>query len=83
MQSHKARNLNTRRVILRFIMEYANENGRQPSVREIGRAANISSLSTTAGYLNRMTRDGLLDCGDQFRRKYAVTEKACCFLQAS
>ena len=83
MQTHPPRNLNTRRIILQFIIDYAKENGRQPSVREISRAAKISSLSTTAGYLRRMKRDGLLDCEERFGRKYFVAAKANEFLEAS
>jgi repressor LexA len=80
---HAPRNLNTRKIILQFIMEYAKENGRQPSVREIGTAANLSSLSTIAGYLRRMKRDGLLECEERFGRKYFVAAKANEFLRAS
>ena len=39
-----------------FYMTY----GKQPSVREIGKAVGISSTSTVSGYLQRMERDGML-----------------------
>ena len=46
--------------ILEFIREFCAEHGFSPTIREIGRGVGLQSTSTVAGYLNRMTRDGLI-----------------------
>lgn len=51
-----------------FYMTY----GKQPSVREIGKAVGISSTSTVSGYLQRMERDGMLARTDGRNRSYFV-----------
>ena len=76
MESRRPRNHKTRVTILRYMMSFANEQGRQPSVREIGTAAGLTSTSTTAGYLRRMVNEGLLTQGEQSRRNYFVTQNA-------
>ncbi len=76
MNNRKPRNRKTRDVILRYMLSFANEQGRQPSVREIGDAAGLTSTSTTAGYLRRMVNEGLLIQGGQSRRNYYVTQNA-------
>ncbi len=47
-------------AILLFIQQYIEDNGYAPSVREIGKARNISSSSTVHGYLKRLEESGLL-----------------------
>ena len=47
----RARNPEKRIQIMEYIINFATEQGRQPSVREIGMAAGLQSTSTTAGYL--------------------------------
>lgn len=74
MNNRKPRNRKTRDKILRYMMSFADEQGRQPSVREIGVAAGLMSTSTTAGYLRRMVNEGLLAQGNQSRRNYYVTQ---------
>ena len=76
MESRKPRNRKTRDTIIRYMMSFAEEQGRQPSVREIGEAAGLTSTSTTAGYLRRMGNEGLLMQGEQSRRNYYVTQNA-------
>ena len=76
MESRKPRNRKTRDTILRYMMSFANEQGRQPSVREIGEAAGLTSTSTTAGYLRRMVNEGLLIQGEHARRNYYPTQSA-------
>jgi len=76
MESRKPRNRKTRDTILRYMMSFADEQGRQPSVREIGEAAGLTSTSTTAGYLRRMVNEGLLTQGEHARRNYYVTKNA-------
>ena len=46
--------------ILDFIREFCASHGFGPTIREIGRGVGLQSASTVAGYLNRMTRDGLI-----------------------
>ena len=76
MQYHQPRNREKRIQILQYMMSFATEQGRQPSVREIGLAAGLQSTSTTAGYLRRMVNEGLLAQGEQARRNYFVTRYA-------
>ena len=76
MNRRKPRNQRTRETILRYMLSFAEEQGRQPSVREIGEAAGLMSISTTAGYLRRMVNEGLLMQGEQSRRNYFVTQNA-------
>jgi LexA DNA binding domain. len=58
------------------MIDFSTEQGRQPSVREIGMATGLLSTSTTAGYLRRMVNEGLLAKGGQARRNYYVTRSA-------
>lgn len=46
--------------------------GKQPSVREIGKAVGISSTSTVSGYLRRMEKDGTLARSEARNRSYFV-----------
>ena len=46
--------------ILEFIREFCASHGFGPTIREIGRGVGLQSTSTVAGYLKRMTRDGLI-----------------------
>lgn len=74
MGRHQPRNYATRSFIVEFIRGYEKEYGRLPSIRQIGEAAGLSSTSTTAGYLNRMVRDGLLGKSNMHNRSYYVIE---------
>ena len=81
MDSRRPRNRKTRDTILRYMVSFADEQGHQPSVREIGTAAGLTSTSTTAGYLRRMVNEGLLTQGGQSRRNYFVTPTAMMMLR--
>ncbi len=81
MINREPRNKKTRFIILRYMLAFAREQGRQPSVREIGEAAGLTSTSTTAGYLRRMVNEGLLKQGVESRRNYYVTENAASLLR--
>ena len=72
MYSRKVSNPKTRNTIVVYMLYFAREMGRQPTVREIGEAAGLHSTSTTAGYLERMVRDGLLCKSEQRYRNYFV-----------
>lgn len=76
MQNHPPRNREKRIVIMQYMLSFATEQGRQPSVREIGEAAGLLSTSTTAGYLRRMVNEGLLARTEDARRNYFVTTNA-------
>ena len=76
MNSRTPRNRRRRLLILHYMISFARDEGRQPSVREIGEAAGLMSISTTAGYLRRMVNEGLLMQGEQSRRNYFVTQNA-------
>ena len=76
MQKHPPRNTEKRIQIMEYMITFATEQGRQPSVREIGEAAGLQSTSTTAGYLRRMVNEGLLARSGQTRRSYFVTRYA-------
>lgn len=76
MQKHPPRNREKRVQIMEYMLSFATEQGRQPSVREIGIAAGLQSTSTTAGYLRRMVNEGLLARSGQARRDYYVTRYA-------
>lgn len=81
MNSRSPRNRKTRNVILHYMVSFAREQGRQPSVREIGEAAGLMSTSTTAGYLQRMVNEGLLEKSGQHRRNYLVTNSGVAMLK--
>ena len=81
MISRTPRNRQTRNVILHYMVSFAREQGRQPSVREIGEAAGLMSTSTTAGYLQRMVNEGLLEKSSQSRRNYMVTSSGVAMLR--
>ena len=76
MQKHPPRNYEKRVLIMKYMISFADEQGKQPSVREIGMAAGLQSTSTTAGYLKRMVNEGLLARSGQSRRDYYVTHSA-------
>ena len=74
MQTRSPRNRKTRNDIIKYMNSFAHQYGRQPSIREIGAAIGLSSTSTTAGYLNRMVRDGILGKTEGRYRSYFVIE---------
>ena len=76
MQKHPPRNREKRIEIMQYMLSFATEQGRQPSVREISAAAGLQSTSTTAGYLRRMVNEGLLGQSEATRRNYFVTRYA-------
>ena len=76
MQKHPPRNHEKRIQIMEYMLNFATEQGRQPSVREIGVAAGLQSTSTTAGYLKRMVNEGLLERTTKTNRNYFVTRSA-------
>ena len=48
------------KAILNFIEKQVNKNGYPPSVREIGKAVDLSSTATVHGYLNALEKKGYI-----------------------
>ena len=62
--------------ILAYIREYVLENGRPPTIREIGAATNISSTSVVNYNLGKLEDKGLIDRDADVSRGLRLTEKA-------
>lgn len=62
--------------ILAFIREYVQENTRPPTIREIGRAAKISSTSVVNYNLTKLKEKGFLDREAEVSRGLRLTQKA-------
>lgn len=62
--------------ILGYINEYVVENGRPPTIREIGKACDISSTSVVNYNLTRLKEKGLLERDAEVSRGLRLTEKA-------
>lgn len=67
-------NTERRDRILLYMRMYCMTYGKQPTVREIGKAVGISSTSTIAGYLQRMEREGVIGRNECRNRTYFATE---------
>lgn len=61
--------------ILRFIDDFTNEHGFSPTIREIGQAVGLRSNSTTAGYLDRMQKAGLISSSPGSARSIHIVRK--------
>ncbi len=61
--------------ILAYIQEYVSEWGRPPTIREIGKAVNISSTSVVNYNLTRLTERGLLERDAEVSRGLRLTDK--------
>ncbi|MCP4420145.1 MAG: transcriptional repressor LexA [Chloroflexi bacterium] len=66
---------NRQKAILTFIQEYVFEQGRPPTIREIGAAVNISSTSVVNYNLTRLKEKGLLERDAEVSRGLRLTEK--------
>ena len=53
------------KAILKFIEKQVNEKGYPPSVREIGKAVDLSSTATVHGYLAKLVKKGYIKKEDQ------------------
>lgn len=62
--------------MLEYITQYIRDSGRPPTIREIGRAANISSTSVVTYNLNKLDERGFLDRDAEVSRGLRLTEKA-------
>ncbi len=63
------------RRMLDFIVSFTEENGYPPSIREIGKAVNISSTSVVNYNLNRLVEEGYLDRDQNVSRGIRLTDK--------
>jgi repressor LexA len=63
------------RRMLDFIVDFSDENGYPPSIREIGQAVNISSTSVVNYNLNRLVEEGFLDRDQNVSRGIRLTDK--------
>ena len=61
--------------ILLFIQAFSAEKGFGPTIREIGKAVGLRSTSTVAGYLNRMSKAGLISSIPSSPRSLRVIEQ--------
>ncbi len=62
--------------MLNFIHKYIGENGRPPTIREIGGAVDISSTSVVNYNLTRLKEKGLLERDAEVSRGLRLTDKA-------
>lgn len=63
------------RRMLDFILSFSGESGYPPSIREIGRAVDISSTSVVNYNLNRLVEEGYLDRDQNVSRGIRLTDK--------
>ncbi|MGA9193306.1 MAG: transcriptional repressor LexA [Anaerolineales bacterium] len=63
------------RRMLDFIVDFSDENGYPPSIREIGQAVDISSTSVVNYNLNRLVEEGFLDRDQNVSRGIRLTDK--------
>ncbi|WP_274362720.1 LexA family protein [Paenibacillus thermotolerans] len=52
--------MSKRDEILAFLSQYNNEKGFSPTVREIGSAVGLKSVSTVQGHLEKLEKQGLI-----------------------
>ena len=76
MMVRKSKGLSERHIsVLEFLVKYQNENGRPPSIREIGDAAKISSTSVVNYYLEQLEKMGYVERDGRVSRGLRLTEK--------
>jgi repressor LexA len=76
MMVRKSKGLSERHVsVLKFLVKYQDENGRPPSIREIGDAAKISSTSVVNYYLEQLEKMGYIERDSRVSRGLRLTEK--------
>lgn len=61
--------------ILEFILDFTRDSGYPPSIRQIGKAVDISSTSVVNYNLNRLVDEGYLDRDQNVSRGIRLTEK--------
>lgn len=76
MMVRKSKGLQEKHIkVLEFMATYQNENGRPPSIREIGEEVRISSTSVVNYYLDQLQKMGYLERDTRVSRGLRLTEK--------
>ena len=76
MMVRKSKGLSDRHVrVLEFLVKYQSDNGRPPSIREIGDAAKISSTSVVNYYLEQLEKMGYIERDGRVSRGLRLTNK--------
>ncbi len=76
MMVRKSKGLTDKHVkVLEFMANYQNDNGRPPSIREIGEKVKISSTSVVNYYLDQLKKMGYLERDIRVSRGLRLTDK--------
>jgi len=76
MMVRKSKGLSDRHIrILEFLASYQTENGRPPSIREIGDSAKISSTSVVNYYLEQLEKMGYIERDGRVSRGLRLKDK--------
>lgn len=76
MMVRKSKGLTDKHIkVLDFMSNYQNENGRPPSIREIGEKVKISSTSVVNYYLDQLKKMGYLERDTRVSRGLRLTDK--------
>jgi len=76
MMVRKSKGLSDRHIrVWKFLAEYQSANGRPPSIREIGDAANISSTSVVNYYLDQLEKMATSSRDGRVSRGLRLTDK--------
>jgi repressor LexA len=80
----QAENLSKRQQsMIDYIWQYMQENGRPPTIREIGKAVSISSTSVVNYNLTKLSEKGFVDRDSDVSRGLRLTEKAAALYEAA
>lgn len=76
MMVRKSKGLTDKHIkVLEFMSNYQNDNGRPPSIREIGEKVKISSTSVVNYYLDQLKKMGYLERDTRVSRGLRLTDK--------
>ena len=76
MMVRKSKGLTDKHIkVSEFLTDYQNQNGRPPSIREIGEKVKISSTSVVNYYLDQLKKMGYVERDDRVSRGLRLTEK--------
>jgi repressor LexA len=76
MMVRKSKGLSERHIrVLKFLVGYQSEQGRPPSIREIGDAADISSTSVVNYYLDQLEKMDYIERDGRVSRGLRLTDK--------
>lgn len=70
-------------LVLQFLLEYSNEHGWMPTVREISTGVEISSTSVVTYWLKKLETNNCIERGsDSQARAIRITKKGLGYLEA-